>query len=356
MYINKNIKETKRVFAMQDRYDKHRLDMNENPKGLPKWFVDKVLSEITPEYLATYPEQKKFIKKYSEYIGCAEENILVTNGTDRGIRSLLETFGEPRKAVVTVSPSFEMYRINCSLLGLLHKPVEYDEDLTIDVEKIISAIDEDTRIVVLLNPNNPVGNVYSTEEFERILLRAKAVDALLIVDEAYHYFYPESFYEYALKNENVVILRTFSKLFSIPALRLGAVIGSKEIIDILRSGQPTFDVNSIALLFGERLLEYPELIEELIETEALGKAFLKEKLKENGYDLISCKGNYLLIKTNLDPTLVEKKLAEEKILIHSYGNPLLKDYIRVTTGDKDSMDLFLKAFLRIDKKDQNVIK
>ena len=85
------------------------------------------------------------------------------------IRYILETFGEAGKCVVTVSPSFEMYWVNCNILGLKHKPVAYNDDLTINIENIINAIDLDTRVVVLLNPNNPVGNVYTEEEFRLVL-------------------------------------------------------------------------------------------------------------------------------------------------------------------------------------------
>ena len=82
---------------------------------------------------------------------------------------MLQTFGEKGKEVVTVSPSFEMYWVNCNILGLKHVPVSYEDDLTIDINKILDVINEDTRIVVLLNPNNPVGNVYTEEE---VILKA----------------------------------------------------------------------------------------------------------------------------------------------------------------------------------------
>ena len=97
-HVNKNIRSTVRVFPEQGRYAKHRYDMNENPKGLPKNFVESVLREVTPEFLAIYPEPDRFIKKYAEYISntyhiTAEyDNILTTNGSDMAIRYILETF------------------------------------------------------------------------------------------------------------------------------------------------------------------------------------------------------------------------------------------------------------------------
>ncbi len=103
MYINPNIKKTDRVFPMQGRKNYLRLDMNENPTGLPTDFVNNVLKEVTPEFLSTYPEPEQFREKYAEYIGFKPKNIAVTNGTDMAIRYILETFGEPGKDVVTES-------------------------------------------------------------------------------------------------------------------------------------------------------------------------------------------------------------------------------------------------------------
>lgn len=97
--------------------------------------------------------------------------------------------------------------------------------------------------------------------------KTKKVGAIVIIDEAYHYFYPNTFLKYALNEENVVLLRTFSKLFSIAACRLGVVISNPQIIHYVKNAKLTFDANAIALLFAERILDHPEMIEQLIETE-----------------------------------------------------------------------------------------
>ena len=97
--------------------------------------------------------------------------------------------------------------------------------------------------------------MYTEEELERVIERAKEVGAVVIVDEAYHYFYDRTFLPYALNGENVIVLRTFSKLFSLAACRLGVIISNPEIIHYVKNARLTFDANSIALLFAERILE-----------------------------------------------------------------------------------------------------
>lgn len=348
-YVNKNIANTFRVFPDQGRYGYHRYDMNENPEGLPKEFVDSVLQEITPEFLATYPEPDRFLYKYADFIGAEYHNLAVTNGSDMAIRYILETFGEPGKEVVTVSPTFEMYWVNCSLLGLRHVPVPYENDLTIHIDKIINAISENTRIVVLLNPNNPIGNVYTKEEFEKIAARAMKMGAILVVDEAYHYFYDKTFLDYVFKYDNVIVLRTFSKLMSIAAARVGVIISNPQFVHYLKNARLTFDTNAIGLLFAERILDHPELIDRLIFIEKEGKEYFLNELEKHHYLCRDCRGNFIFIVPNHDPKILAKRLKEEKkILVHTYNNDLLKRYMRVSVGSKSSMKIFLDAFLEVD--------
>ena len=325
--------------------------MNENPEGLPKEFVDSVLKEITPEFLSIYPEPDRFLNKYAAYIGASYENVVAVNGSDMGIRYLLETFGEKGKDVVTVAPSFEMYWVNCSILGLHHVPVAYEPDMTISIDKILDAITENTRIVVLLNPNNPIGNVYTEDELEKVIEKTKKVGAIVIIDEEYHYFYPNTFLKYALNEENVVLLRTFSKLFSIAACRLGIVISNSQIIHYVKNAKLTFDANAIALLFAERILDHPEMIEQLIETEKEGKAYTLAELTKHGYETRDCRGNFIFVTPKHQATEVAQKLeTEKKILVKSYGNEMLKKYLRISVGSKDAMERFLTAFFEIDER------
>lgn len=350
IYVNPYIKNTVRVFPPQGRYGKLRYDMNENPEGLPKEFVDSVLKEITPEFLAIYPEPDRFLRKYADFVGVKFENLMCTNGSDMAIRYLLETFGEVGKEVVTVAPSFEMYWVNCNILGYKHIPVPYEHDLTIKIENIVSAITENTRIVVLLNPNNPVGDVYSKDDFEAVQKRAEEVGAVVIVDEAYHYFYDKTFLYDALEKKNVVVLRTFSKLMSLAACRLGVVISNPGLIHYAKNARLTFDANSIALLFAERLIERPEIIQELIRTQQDGKDYCLDELRKHGYWCRDCRGNFIFIRPKHEAKDVADRLEKERnVLVHAYSNPLLKDMIRVSTGSRKAMSAFLDAFFAIDE-------
>jgi histidinol-phosphate aminotransferase len=351
IYVNPDIAKTERVFPMQGRYGYHRYDMNENPEGLPKAFMDSVLKEITPEFLAIYPEPDAFLKKYASYLGqgCTLDNLIATNGTDMAIRYILETFGEKGKDVITVDPTFEMYWVNCSILGLHYKPIPYKKDMTVDIQKVIDAIDENTRIVALVNPNNPMGNVYSEEEMTQVIAKAKRYGAVVLIDEAYYYFYPHTFLSHALKDTNVIVTRTFSKLFSLAATRMGVIITNPALAHDIRNSKLTFDCNAVALLFAERIMDHPELEKKLIAIEVEGKAYALKSLAAHKYEARDCRGNFIFVKPHHDAKIIADRLEKEKkILVHPYSNALLKDYLRVSVGSKKAMSFFLVNLYDID--------
>ncbi|MBS7192245.1 MAG: aminotransferase class I/II-fold pyridoxal phosphate-dependent enzyme, partial [Clostridiales bacterium] len=161
----------------------------------------------------------------------------------------------------------------------------------------------------------------------------------------------DTFLKYALNEENVVLLRTFSKLFSIAACRLGVVISNPQIIHYVKNAKLTFDANAIALLFAERILDHPEMIEQLIETEKEGKAYTLAELTKHGYETRDCRGNFIFVTPKHQAIEVAQKLeTEKKILVKSYGNEMLKKYLRISVGSKDAMERFLTAFFEIDER------
>lgn len=349
LYVDENIKKTKRIFPDQGRYDFLRYDMNENPNGLPEEFVVDVLKEITPQFLAIYPEPSRFLEKYADYIGFPKDCVTATNGSDQAIRYILQTFCRKNHEVVTVSPSFEMYWVNCNLLGLRHVPVPYNDDLSFNMQMLLDAIGPKTDVVVLLNPNNPIGDAFSRSDVVRVVEKAMQNDAIVVIDEAYHYFYRETFLDLVNQYENVIILRTFSKLFSLAACRLGVVIASETLIGYLNNLKLTFDVNAIALLFAERILDQPKIIDQLIIDESEGKAWLTKELSSSGYEVRPCEGNFIFIKTQNPTGEVVEGLKEAGILVKVWNSGILKGYIRVSTGSQNMMEKFAEVFLRIDR-------
>lgn len=350
-YLNEHLVELYRVFDQNSRENYIRLDLNENPGGIPEKFIHRVLSTITPESISKYPEQLTFTQKLGKFIGAEVEQICLTNGSAEAVRYVIEAFSRPGGKIVSVIPSYAMYEVYANMYGRQHIPVHYNEDLTFDVNNIIDQIKPDVDLLVVLNPNNPVGDVYTIEEMDRIIAAAKANEVTVLIDEAYHYFYPNSFINYALNNDHVFVTRTFSKLFSLAGCRLGYVVGqAKEIAYVQKLCTP-HNINVFSMKLAEAIIEEPGMVNALIAKQREGKEFLISELQKRNYEFSAKEGNFIFIKSKTDADeLVAKMKIEKRILIKSYnGIGVWGKCLRVSTGEKEIMQKFLSAMDDLDK-------
>lgn len=347
-YVNPNIRDLYRVKSHDRREGVLRLDMNENPGGLPREFVEAVKANITPEFLAAYPEKDHLMELLARHNGVSSRNITLTSGSDEGIRLIFQCFGEPGKQVLTVTPTFEMYGVYAKMFGMKHITAEYRSDFTLSLEDTLAQISRETRIVVLLNPNSPIGACWSEEETRAILERAAEAGAVAVVDEAYHYFCSGTVLPLVREYEHLLVLRTFSKLLSCAGLRIGYAAGDERLIHYMENAESTFNVNRVAILFAEELMNRPDLIRELAETEREGRRWLTERLAAAGYRTVSLEGNYVLFRPRRPSGEIVSELRRQGVWVRDYSRGILTGWIRVSTGGRAFMERFWNLFLEAD--------
>lgn len=347
-YVNENIRDLYRVKFHDERAGVLRLDMNENPEGLPRQFFDSVMAKITPEYIATYPEKDRLARLLAEHNGLMCENISVTAGSDEAMRLIFQCFGEQGKKLLTVTPTFEMYDVYAKMFGMKHETIEYKADFTVDITDILQAVDEETGIVILLNPNSPIGSTYEEAAVRKVVEQAASAGAIVVVDEAYHFFYEPTFMPLMKEYDNLLVLRTFSKVFSMAGLRIGYVAGDTALIEFIEKAESTFNVNNIAILFAEEVIRNRELTADLIETEREGRRWLAARLQEAGYKTLAKEGNFVLFLPRKDSQVVVKELKEKGVWVRDYGRGILKGWIRVSTGARSCMERFWEALQEVE--------
>lgn len=350
-YVNENIKDLYRVKFHDERGSVLRLDMNENPEGLPREIFDKIWAKVTPEYIAAYPEKDRLMEILAKHDGILSENISVTAGSDEAMRLIFQCFGQAGKRLLTVTPTFEMYDVYCNMFGMNHVTVDYREDFSLDAKDILEAVNEDTGMVILLNPNSPIGAVYKEEEVRAIIEKAQKTGAVVIIDEAYHYFYAPTFLPLIKEYDNLLVLRTFSKLFSLAGLRIGYVSGNAELISYIEKAESTFNVNNVAILFAQELISDEQLIHELIEKERAGKEWLEKRLEAAGYRYVSMEGNYVLFYPQRESKMIVEELKKQDIWVRDYGRGILSGWIRVSIGSVACMERFWEAFVEADREE-----
>ncbi len=350
-YINPNIQNLYRIFDQNDRKDYLRLDLNENPGGLPQEFVSQVLSDVTSQFVAQYPETRHFTEVLAKHLDTDSSHICLVNGSAEGIRYIIQAFTSVKGRIVGVVPSYFMFQVYSEMYGRDFVKVPYNEDLRMDIQNILAEMTDDTQLLILLNPNNPMGNVYTDEEFETIFKVAQEKQITILIDEAYHYFYPKTFIKYALEKEHVFVTRTFSKLFSLAGCRLGYVVGWPDGVKMVQKLCTPHNTNAFAMLFAEAILETPGMLDSLIEKFNEGRNYLISELDEKNYPHKGEAGNYIFIKPKTDAQVIVNRMKlEKKILIKTYPN--VGDYgncLRVSIGEKKYMEQFMKALLELDK-------
>ena len=350
-YLNSKIQNIHRVFDQNERKDYLRLDLNENPGGLPQEFLNKVLKDVTPQLVSQYPETLHFTEVLANFIGTDVNHLCLVNGSAEGIRYIIQAFTSEGGRIVGVFPSYFMFQVYSEMYGREFVKVPYNEDLTMDVDNIIAKLTDDTQLLILLNPNNPMGNVYTEEEFCRILSVAKARQITILIDEAYHYFYPQTFINYALYDEHIFVTRTFSKLFSMAGCRLGYVVGWPEGVKIVQKLCTPHNTNALAMKIAEALINEPEILKSLIANYREGRQYLIDVLDKKGYEHQGTAGNYIFIKQRTDAEIIVQRMKTEKgILIKSYaGVGKFGTCLRVTIGEKKYMQQFSEALFELDQ-------
>ena len=350
-YLDPKVDSLYRIFDQNERKDYLRLDLNENPGGLPQEFIEEVLNGITPQFVAQYPETLHFTEVLAEYLGTDISHLCLVNGSAEGIRYIIQAFTSPEGRIVGVVPSYFMFQVYSEMYGRDFVKVPYNEDLSMNVDNIIAEMTDDTQLLILLNPNNPMGNVYTDEEFEKILRTAKEKQITVLVDEAYHYFYPKTFIKYALEDEHVFITRTFSKLFSMAGCRLGYVAGWPEGVKMVQKMCTPHNTNAFAMRFAEAVLTTPGLITKLVTNFTEGRQYLIDWLDNHNYRHKGEAGNFIFIKPKTDAqTIVERMKTEKRILIKSYPNVgEFGNCLRVSIGEEKYMKQFVEALAEIDQ-------
>lgn len=328
----KPIDELKREMGIDKEIIK--LASNENPLG-PSPLALKAMERAIKE-VNFYPDDNAYYlrKKLSEYIGISQENIIVGNGSVELIHLAIKAFLNIGEKIIMSKPSFIMGKIEGSLSGGEILEIE-TKDYFVDVDSIISAIDNKTKIVYIDNPNNPLGCIITSDDVERIIKKIKD-KTILIMDEAYYDYierkdFPDSI-KYVRENKNVLILRTFSKMHGLAGLRIGFGISNKDIIDYLMRVKLPFNVNNIAQSAAIAALDDIEHINRTRKITNDGKKYLYKEFDNLKIKYIPSEGNFITIEWKSDGMELYKSLLKDGIIIRPLHQYELNNHLRITIG------------------------
>ena len=323
------------------------LSANENPRDVETEIRQKIISAIRKVPLNRYPDPlaNDLRDMIAEANGLDRDQVLLGNGGDELLFNIALAWGGPGRKFLNLPPTFSVYAANARLTGTEVIDVPRLADYSIDEETVLERVGQgDIDYVIVASPNNPTGKL-ANEEF---LAKLLATDALVLVDEAYFEFSRTTMRPYLAMHKNLLILRTFSKAFSLAGVRMGYILGNAEVIrEFLKVRQPySVDAVSQAIareVFSERQKFEHGIVAIISERDRL----LEELAKVPGVTVYPSDSNYILFKLE-GADKVWEALYARGILVRDFSHaPMLENCLRVSVGTEEENDEFLAALREI---------
>lgn len=342
----KPIEEVQRELGIDDII---KLASNENPLG-PSPLGQKAFSEVVDK-LHIYPDANCFRlkQKLSRMLDCNPQDLLVGNGSDELLKLLAETFLNPGDEIIFAQPSFAEYEFTATIMGATSVKVPLI-DFKHDLNAMLAAITPRTKMLYICNPNNPTGTIVTAEEIDSFMSRVPQ-DVLIIFDEAYYEYVESPSYasgiKYVKEGRNAVVLRTFSKIYGLAALRVGYGVTTPDIAAAVERVTEPFNVNTPAQVAAAAALDDKEHLEQSRKVNQTGKKYLYEEFEKLQLKYLKTDANFIFVDTGKDSQEVFQELLKKGVIIRSgdiFGYPT---YIRVTVGSEKENVRFIEGLKKI---------
>ncbi|HWQ73964.1 MAG TPA: histidinol-phosphate transaminase [Syntrophomonas sp.] len=339
--------ELKKMFGCSSLY---RLNNNENPLGPPR-AAQEVLHAFLPRRAAIYPSGDSYYlrQKLAQIYGIDPDQILVGNGANEVITFVINAFCEAGDNIVTADKTFAVYEWVATFCGYEARLVPL-KDFAFDDEAMLAQVDDRTKILFVCNPNNPTGTYWDQEKLRRFL---EQVDGrqIVVVDEAYCEFVEKEDFPDGIallkQYPNLVVFRTFSKMFGLAGLRIGYLVGNLEVVNIIRKTCVVYSVNALAQEAAVMALDDKEHLRHTRQLIAEEKAYLQRELDRLGLFYVINEGNFVMVKLPISDTLAYRKLMVHGVMVRTMTGFRFPNYIRVTIAQHEAMEAFIQALEKI---------
>lgn len=319
-----------------------KLASNENPLGMSPKARQAVEAAIAG--IERYPDQFELIAKVSEKSGVAQNQVVLGNGSNDVLDIVARVFLAPGRSAVFSQHAFAVYPLATMSAGgeLIATPAK---DFGHDLDAMRAAIRPDTRIVWIANPNNPTGNFLPYPEV-RAFLEAVPKDVIVVLDEAYNEYLPPAercdVAAWIKDFPNLVVTRTFSKIFGLAGLRVGYALASAEVADLMNRIRQPFNVNNLALAAAFAALDDHQFVADSYELNRRGMAQIVAGIEKLGLEYIPSFGNFVTFKAG-DAAAVNRNLLQKGVIVRPIGGYGMPEWLRVTVGTEAENARFLEA-------------
>lgn len=328
-----------------------RLNNNENALGPPP-LAKEAIAAFQPERGAIYPSGDAYDLRQAlaAKFGKSPEQFLVGNGSCEVINSVIRAFCGPGDAIVTADKTFAVYEWVAKFSGVEARLVPLKHQ-ALSPEAMLAAVTERTRIVFVCNPNNPTGSWWNRATLERFLT---ALDgrALVVLDEAYREFlddpdFPDGL-EVMARHDNVLVFRTFSKMYGLAGFRIGYLCGPPAAVDFVQRTHIAYSVNILGQSAATAALaddaDHIAATRRMVDA---AKRYLRDRFDALGLEYVSGAGNFIMVRTPLSDTLLYRKLMREGVMVRTMTGFRYPNWIRVSLAREPAMAALAEALGKV---------
>lgn len=326
-----------------------KLNTNENPYP-PSIKVIEAIKNANLDKLRLYPdpESTSLRETYAKLLGLEKENIFVGNGSDEVLATAFQSFYMGKNNILMPDITYSFYPVYCNLYNIAAKEVPLKEDYKIDINDYLMK----NNGIVIANPNAPTGIALSKEEIETIIKNSP--NSVILIDEAYVDFGGETVIPLVKKYNNLIVVRTLSKSYSLAGLRVGFGIGNKELVDGMNRVKNSFNsypVDMLAQICSNEAINDTKYLNKTRNMIIATREETAKRLKEIGFTVLDSKTNFLfIIHKEKKAEDIFKYLKENRILVRYFKKPRLDNGIRVTIGTKEEMETFVEKIKEFVKE------
>jgi len=317
------------------------LDFNERTIPVSEAICEALCDYINSGALQKYPSYGDTVKRLAEYLQTEPEQVMVTNGSDQGIDLVVRAVAQPGWRAIIPTPSFAIYRQCAEVENAEIIEPTYDMEKGFPVSDVLDAVNQQTRLIVIPNPNNPTGTGVSTDQIETILKAAP--QAAVLIDECYFEYSGITAIGMVERYPNLIVARTFSKTWGLPSLRIGMLISQPDNINQLLKIRGPYDVNQLAVVAVEAALKNPGYTSDYV-SEVMNKSrpMLENWLRDHEVEYWPSAANFLWAFPDSAQEL-DDFLKQRNILVRPKNDAQGRLGLRINLGTVEQTEVLLAA-------------
>lgn len=338
--------------TFDDRFDYLRLDKKERLIPFDEKLFSEFKNNIRFEDLSGYAELGETYRKLAAYLKVSEKQVLLASGSDLAIKSVYEACMNEGDNVVLHVPSYAMFRVYANMFGVEARMVPINKDWTLDYDGMLSRVDDQTKMVVIENPNGFVGTKPEIEDIERCAQYLLDRDILLMLDEAYFYINETQCHSRRLveRYPNVILSQTLSKAHGLAGLRIGYLVGEETLIEYISRVRPMHEITSLSAYAARWVIDHPELLQINQQSIRESKTYLLDELSRRDIEARNTHANFVMVYIPNEGRTsdLSGKLREEKILVRRpFEESFLKGWSLICIGTRRDSEQLINAIDRI---------